>query len=160
MTRKAKTRNARKGKPSLPAPGTPDQPRNQPKASRRWLVWLLAGCCLVGAGLATYYLVDYVLWPRIPRELVGKWQVSGGPQNGVILEFQANGAFQATLMEGIKGGVVFARAEVDGHLLHIVSENRETGQQITKTHTIKKLTENELYLEDPTGSVIRHIRLK
>ncbi len=137
-------------------------PTGNARRPRRWLVWLLACVCLVGAAAATYYLVDFVLWPRIPSALVGTWQVKGGKQNGVTLEFRANGAFQAKAQVGGKVGAVYGTAviEPDNDKALTITSTDASGQRIKKTHIIRALTENELTLEDPTGEVSRLVRLE
>jgi hypothetical protein len=106
------------------------------------------------------YLVDFVLWPRIPSELVGAWRSQGGEVGEVTLEFQPNGAFMAyTMVNGKKGGTL-ATAGVEDKLLHIKSTNPRTGKEETKTHVIRSLTESELTLEDPTGVVSKFVRLR
>jgi uncharacterized protein (TIGR03066 family) len=132
----------------------------RPKASRHWLRWAIAAALCAGAGFATYALVENVFWPRIPSALVGKWQVQGGPQDGVTLEFWANGAFEARARLNGKEGVVHARAELEDKVLRIVSTNQQTGQSVTKIHIIKSLTEHELIMEDPAGVVSQFVRVE
>jgi hypothetical protein len=127
------------------------------------LALLVAGVCLAGAAAATYYLVDYVLFTRIPAALAGTWVVQGGKQDGVRLEFQRNGNFLARLSIGGEAGVVHARAEVDPtdeKVLRITSTDQMTGRNMTKTHIIRSLTEKELLLEDPTGEISKLVRVE
>jgi hypothetical protein len=117
----------------------------------------------VGGYFGTYALVDFVFWPRIPAELVGTWRVVEGPQQGVILKFDRNGAFEARIAVGDEGAIVRALAELDetdDKVLRISSTNPHTGRTTTKKHIIRSLTENSLLLEDPTGSVSSLVRQK
>ncbi len=130
---------------------------------RHWLMWALAAVFLVGGAVVTYGLVDYVFWPHIPVALAGTWRVQGGSQQGVTLQFDRDGAFQARMALGGKEGTVHGRAEVDSSddkVLRIISTNPQTGQTMTRIHIIRSLTDNELRLEDPTGRVSTLVRLE
>jgi hypothetical protein len=161
--RKSRAHKGRSDK-SAPAANARSNPPVAPeKKRRRWVPWILASICLVAGAYITYGLVDNVLWPCIPASLVGTWRVQGGPQDGVTLDFQPNGDFQARLALGGKGGVVHARAELDqadDKVLRIVATDPQSGQRTTKVHIIRLLTQNELHLEDPTGTVSRLVRLE
>ncbi|HMF18152.1 MAG TPA: hypothetical protein VKE98_13150 [Gemmataceae bacterium] len=160
-TKKEKSKKTRKNNAPLASGATSNLPQVQGKKPRRWLRWLLTAACVFITAVLTYGLVDYVLWPRIPTALVGTWRVQGGPQDGVTLQFQRNGDFQARLKRGEEGAIVHARAEVDGtdeKKLRIVSTDARTKKKITKIHIIRSLTDNELLLEDPTGTVSKLIR--
>jgi hypothetical protein len=121
---------------------------------RNRLVWLTAGVSLAVAGFVlTYFLVDFVLWPRIPSALVGTWRSQSGQLGEVTLELRPNGAFKAeTMVNGVRGGF-YATAEVEDKLLHSRSVNTQTRKEEIKIHIIKSLTKNEMQLEDPTGTV-------
>jgi len=160
-TKKQKRKDRKKTPAAVPTNANPGAvPERKP---RRWFRWLLAAAFLFIAASLTYGLIDYVLFPRIPAELVGTWRVQGGPQNGVILHFDRNGDFEARYALGDKQGGVHARAEIDSSdhkKLRIVSTNSKTGRRMTKIHIIRSLTESEMLLEDPTGTVSRLIRLE
>jgi hypothetical protein len=163
LTRKIKAKRLRKDPRTAPARPSPDAPAARRGIPRRWLVWLMTLACLLGGALSTYYLIEFVLWPRIPAELVGQWQAKDGRQAGVVLEFWPNGAFQARVNFAGKAGGVNARAEfddADAKLLHIISVNPQTGKEEAKTHIIRSLTETELVMEDATGEVTRFVRLE
>jgi hypothetical protein len=128
------------------------------KGRRR--IWFFAAVLGLLSAYGTYYLVEFVFWPRVPAHLVGAWRVVGGPQDGVVLEFLPNGLFQATISNGKEGAAVRARARVEGKLIHIASTNPGTGAAETKTHIIHRLTETELALEDPVGVVSRLVRVE
>jgi hypothetical protein len=161
--RKERSRRRRGGKATA-APRTTGNPPPVPeRRPRRWLAWLLAPFILVGAGILTCALIDNVLWPRIPAALVGTWRAQEGPQAGVTLKFQRNGAFEARMAMGETGAVVHAVAETDSgddKVLRIVSTDPQTGQKTTKMHLIKSLTDRELVLQDPTGMVSRLVRVE
>jgi uncharacterized protein (TIGR03066 family) len=162
IARKDRTKKSRKEKRLVSASPPPGVPKDTPRRSRRWFTWLLVLACLVGGYLATCVLLEYVLWPRIPRALVGQWRVKDSKQT-VTLEFARDGAFTARAEVAGKEGVVHARAQLDDandKVLHIVSVNPQTKQEVTKSHIIHTLTEKELVMEDPTGAVSRFVRVE
>ena len=130
-----------------------------PPKSQFWRKLLMLIACFVAAGMVTFVLFEYALPGKVPSALVGKWAVQGGEQAGVTLEFRRHGAFQARVNVGGKMGGVDGRAEVDGDNLRIFSVNPQTGIEEAKTHIIKKLTETELILQDPTGVSSTMVRL-
>lgn len=132
----------------------------KPATVSRWWIWFVAVLLAVLSAYGTYYLVEFVFWPRVPAELVGTWRVTGGPQDGVILEFLPNGLFQATIRRGEEGATVRGRVQVRDKLLHIASTNPRTGAPETKTHIIHRLTETEMDLEDPMGVTSRLMRVE
>jgi len=105
-------------------------------------------------------LIEFVFWPRVPAALVGTWRVTGGTQDGVVLEFRPNGAFQARLSKGDENAAVKALVQVNGTRVQITSTDPVTGNQDIKTHLIRRLTDTELHLEDPAGTVSRLVRLE
>lgn len=137
----------------------PAQALTPPTKGRR-RIWFFAVVIGLLSAYGTYYLVEFVFWPRVPAELVGAWRVMGGPQDGVILEFLPNGLFQAMIRKGEEGATVRARVQVEDNLVHITSTNPRTGAAETKTHIIHRLTETELDLEDPMGVISRLVRLE
>jgi uncharacterized protein (TIGR03066 family) len=140
---------------SRDTPGTPARQRKSPF----WRRLLAVVCSFVAAAVLTYAFFEYWLPGKVPSALVGKWAVQGGEQAGVTLEFRRHGAFQARVNVGGKMGGVDGRAEVEGDNLRIFSVNPQTGIEEAKTHLIKKLTETELILQDPTGISSTMVRL-
>jgi hypothetical protein len=45
-------------------------------------------------------------------------------------------------------------------VLHIISANPQTKEEVTKSHIIRVLTEKELVMEDPAGGVSRFVRVE
>jgi hypothetical protein len=81
----------------------------------------------------------------------------------VTLEFLRNGTFTARAKVAGQEGVVHARAQLDGaneKVLHIISVNPQTKEEVTKSHIIHVLTEKELVMEDPSGGVSRFVRVE
>jgi uncharacterized protein (TIGR03066 family) len=153
LSKKARKRMARG-----PSTEEPSKSTGQRK-SRYWFRFLIIVSCFVAAAVLTYAFFEYCLPGKVPNALVGKWGVQGGGQAEVTLEFRRHGAFQARVNAGGKMGGVDGRAEVEGDNLRIFSVNPQTGIEEAKTHIIKKLTETELILQDPTGVSSTMVRL-
>ena len=159
--RKVQAKRSRKDKRPASSNLPPGAQTDQPRRSRRWFTWLLVLACLVGGYVATCALVEYVIWPRIPSALVGQWRLQDSKQD-VTLEFSRNGAFTARATVAGKEGVVHARAQLDDaneKVLHIISVNPQTKEEVKKTHIIRSLTKTELVMEDPTGEVSKFVRV-
>jgi uncharacterized protein (TIGR03066 family) len=150
ITRKGLSKRACKRIACALSSRTPQAPARRPK-SRFWRKLLVLITCFAAAGMVTFVLFEYVVPGNVPSALVGKWVVQGGEQDGVTLEFQRHGAFQARVNVADRVGGFDGRAEVEGENLHIFSVNPQTGIEEAKTHIIKKLTETEVVLQDPRG---------
>jgi hypothetical protein len=61
---------------------------------RHWAVPAL--CLLLSAGGA-WAVFEFVVWNRLPAELVGKWVVEGGAQDGATFDFSRSGNLEAHL---------------------------------------------------------------
>ena len=160
MPAKRKTKsNEKRGDVAI---GVSCSPSSQPRGFRRWLVWLIAFVILLLSFFGTYYLVEIVLWPRVPSTLVGQWRAQGVGADNVTLEFLPDGTFEARAKSGDESAVVHARAQTDDadhKKLHIISVNPLTQKQETRTHIIHTLTKTELVMEDPAGQVTRFVRV-
>lgn len=138
-----------------PAPGV-----QQPRGRWRWRRWLLIVGCFALGGIGMYAVAENYLVTRIPEELVGRWRVSGGDQDGVTLEFHKTGAFEARKKRGMEEGSVHARVEVGDKKLHIFSRIPGTDSEDRKTHIIHSITEKEMMLEDPEGKLNKLVRVQ
>jgi hypothetical protein len=114
----------------------------------------------MAAGMVSFVLFEYGLPGKVPDALVGKWLVRGGAQDGVTLEFRHNGAFRALVSRNGQMGVVEGRVEADENALHIFSVNPHTRREELKMHIIKKLTYEEMVLEDPAGICSTLVRME
>src|SRR4051812_36575707 len=79
--------------------------------SRRGLLLLVMGMLLVAGG--TWALFEYVIWNTTPPELVGKWVVTQGPQEGATFDFNRNGTMVGRVNLNGQEGNVSARIRVD-----------------------------------------------
>jgi uncharacterized protein (TIGR03066 family) len=107
------------------------------------------------AGVGTWALFEFVLSSRVPSELVGKWVVKGGPDDGGTIDFRRNGTMVAQVNNGGMLGVIEARVRVAGKKLFVRTTNQETGEEGMRVQTIKTLDEHNLVLEDELGMSVR-----
>jgi hypothetical protein len=147
----------RSGKPSptAPAPRKSDQVAKVKSPPRRWPIVAL---CVIVAGGGTWALCEFVIWNKLPAELVGKWVVEGGPQDGATFDFFRGGTMEAHLNFQGKEGIIKASVAVDGKALLTTTRNPNTGQNETRSSIIRELTARSLVLEDEQGAVYRMVR--
>jgi uncharacterized protein (TIGR03066 family) len=145
---------------------SPIQPASNPPAATdpvrppllpRWLVLAL---CLLLAGGATgavtaWAVSEGILFSKIPRDLVGKWVVQGGPQDGATFDFFRSGDMVARLNNNGTAVVLKARVAVEGKKLLTTTRNPHTDKDETNTSTIRELTRDSLVLETARGEVFR-----
>jgi uncharacterized protein (TIGR03066 family) len=115
---------------------------------------LLVICLLVAAG-GTWAFLEFVVWNKLPAELVGKWVVQGGEQDGATFDFYRSGAMVGRINVRGKEGIINAHVAVDGDVLLITTQNPSTRRDETKKQTIKTLSATELVLQDEQGNRFR-----
>jgi uncharacterized protein (TIGR03066 family) len=120
--------------------------------------WLVVGLCVLLAALtagATWALLEFVVFSRIPHDLVGKWVVERGEQEGATFDFFRNGTFTGRMNVQGNEGIVEGRVHVEGAKLLTTTRNPHTRKDETRTQTIKTLTREALVVEDDRGEVLR-----
>ena len=65
--------------------------RSQVPVKRWWKRPLLLALTGLIVGAATWGFCEFVLWSKVPSELVGKWVVNEGPDKGSTIDFYRNG---------------------------------------------------------------------
>jgi uncharacterized protein (TIGR03066 family) len=120
-------------------------------ARRRLLLVLLA----LGIASGTWALFEFVVWNRLPAELVGKWVVQGGEQDGATFDFHRNGTMVGRINVRGNEGIINAQAAVEGDALLITTQNPTTKRGETKKQTIKTLNATDLVLQDEQKNVFR-----
>ncbi len=133
----------------------PTTPPQQVAASGPWKRRLLLGLLVLVVAGGTWAVFEFVVWNKLPRELVGKWEVVEGPQEGAIFHFHRSGfmvgAFDA------RGFVNFVEASirVEGQNMYATTKHPKTGEELTRVQVIRTLTENELVLQDEKGQLLK-----
>jgi len=120
-------------------------------ARRRLLLVLLT----FGMAAGTWASFEFVVWNRLPAELVGKWVVQGGAQHGATFDFYRNGAMIGRINNREKLDLVHAQVAVEEDTLFITTQHPLTKKELTKKQTIKTLDAAHLVLQDEHGNVFR-----
>ena len=136
--------------------------RSQAPVKASWKRPLLLALTALLVGGATWAFCEFVLWNKVPSELVGKWVVNQGPDKGSTIDFSRNGTM-ITKINNVKLEGIFeieARIRVQGKKIHCTIRNQETGEEGTRVQTIKALDETHLVLEDERGMSVKLERAK
>ena len=133
-------------------------PEVGPKPARnRRILWVML-LLLVGSAGVSFALFRYVL-PRIPRELVGTWQVVDGNMKGATLEFGWLGTGSATMYKHGKKEVAQSSVRVRGNRIFMTYKDAVTGLDDTVIQTIVKLSDDELVFRDQDEVTYRLTRI-
>jgi uncharacterized protein (TIGR03066 family) len=141
-----------KGAPQAPG-GQPAQPGPARGGSR--LKWLLLALVALAAFVGTWAFLERVVWARIPPELVGKWVVTEGPQEGATFDFHRNGTMVGKVNADGNEAIVNAQVRVEDKKIYSTTRNPHTGRDDTRVLTIRTLTARELVVEDQQGKVLK-----
>jgi uncharacterized protein (TIGR03066 family) len=114
---------------------------------------LLVGCLIVAGG-ASWAFAEFVLWNTLPAELVGKWVVVGGEQDGATFDFYRNGTMVGNVNVQGRHGIVNATVAVEGNKLLTTTRNPNTGREETRSQTIRTLNQRSLELVDARGHIL------
>jgi hypothetical protein len=137
-----------------PGPGRPATPKRSPG------FLLICFLCLVFVGTGTWALFEFVIWNVTPPELVGKWVVVEGPQEGATFDFYRNGTLLGRLNVRGKEHIVDARIRVEDRKIYSTTRNPNTGQDDTRIQIIRTLTATDLVTEDEQGGVLKMERTR
>lgn len=122
----------------------------------KWRLPLLWLALLVGAGVVSFVVFKYFA-PRIPRQLVGTWEVVDGPLQGARLEFRWIGTAIAT-QPGVKGAID-STVKVKGDKLFLTAKDPVRGLPETVVQTIVSLGAEELVIRDADQHTYRMKRV-
>ena len=123
-----------------------NQPRKVPQTKSFLKQWAFVGSFLlliVAAG-GTWAFLELVVWNKIPSELVGKWVVIDGPQEGATFDFYRSGQMIGQVNQGGQLGIVNATIRVEGDTIKSTTKNPRTGGELTVLQHIRTLTPKEL----------------
>jgi uncharacterized protein (TIGR03066 family) len=117
--------------------------------------WVFLGLALVLAAGATWAFFEYVVWATTPSELVGKWVVTEGPDEGGTVDFYRNGTMVAKVNNRGYEGIIEAKIRVEDKKIHVTTRHQKTGELGTRVQTIKVLDGTRLILEDERGKSVK-----
>ena len=89
----------------------------------------------------------------LPKELMGKWVVVEGPQEGAAFEFFPDGKMIAKVNLNGKEGIIHATVRVENKKLLSTTKNPQTGKEDSRALRIRILTAKEFVLEDDQGKL-------
>jgi uncharacterized protein (TIGR03066 family) len=160
-TRKRKTTDERfQLKGQVTGSATPLRDTKSAETARRSMArsrpWLYVAIALaVVAGIGSWALFENIIWSRIPPELVGKWEVIGGEQDGATFDFYPNGAMVGNVKSPAgRRNVIHASIRVDGNKILSTTRHPDTGQPMTMVLVIKTMKPSELVVEDEEGKIM------
>jgi uncharacterized protein (TIGR03066 family) len=113
---------------------------------------------LLTAG-GTWAILEFVVWNRLPSELVGRWEVIQGPREykDAVFEFYRSGKMIGYLNENEKVGLIKADIRIEGDKIYSTTTNPQTGKEHVSVQTIRTLTAREFVVEDSKG-IRTHMR--
>jgi hypothetical protein len=141
----------------------PQQIRQPAKGSPwRWVLLILLVVAAFGGTWAAveWVAIEYLIPSKIPQELVGKWVVQGGSQDGATFDFSRRGTLEAMLNNQGAGYVLKAGVAVEGKSLLITTQNPHTKQGETRTANIRELTAYSLIVEFEKNEVFIMVRAR
>ena len=109
---------------------------------------ILLGFGMLLAFGATWALMEFVVWNKLPSALVGKWVVKDGEQEGATFDFFRDGRMIANINNRGNHDIINAQVTVDGELLLITTQHPVTKAEMTKKFLVKTLSANYLVLDD------------
>lgn len=136
---------------SKPKPGKRQQ--NTPAGHDRetpstWPHWAIPSLCVLLATLGTWAFFEFVVWNRLPPELVGKWVVvEPFDQDGATFDFFRSGSLKAHLNNKGNEMIVEAGVAVEDKVLLTTTRNPNTGRDETRKSVIRELTQDSLIVE-------------
>jgi uncharacterized protein (TIGR03066 family) len=136
------------------AAGRPRTTDSDPADRRGWRAWVVVGSCLLlmgTAAAASWAIAEFVVFNRLPSNLVGKWVVDGGEQDGATFDFFRNGTMEGRINVNGNEHRIDAWVRVEGDKLLSTTRNPNTGQDETRPQEIKVLTQTHLVLQDSHG---------
>jgi hypothetical protein len=135
-------------------------PATNPRQGRKFGLygWALVAVGLLVAGGGTWAVLEFVVWNRLPAELVGTWEVQEGPMSGGTFRFSRDGTLQVRARDdamdfNLKGSVVM----ID-RVLRTTTYDSLTGRDKTSRSTIRELTRTSLVLELENGELLKMAR--
>ncbi len=120
-----------------------------------WKRRLLLGLAALLAATSVWAFFEFVVWSQIPSELVGKWVVLEGPQEGATFDFFRGGTMKGKVNIEGREGIVNGHVRLDGKNLLWTTKHSQTGAEDTRSKFIRTLTAKNLVLEDQQGGLLK-----
>jgi uncharacterized protein (TIGR03066 family) len=117
--------------------------------------WVLLGLAMLLAFGSTWAFLEKFVWATTPSELVGKWVVTEGADEGGTVDFYSNGDMIATVNKQEMAFIIKAKIRVEDKKLYVTTKHETTGKLGLRVQTIKVLSGNYLVLEDERGKSVK-----
>jgi uncharacterized protein (TIGR03066 family) len=132
------------GRVETQQPAAPAAPaKSKRKVRMLWVMLLL----LAGSTAVSFVVFRYVA-PRVPRELVGTWQVVDGDMKGATLDFRWYGTGYATMVKDGRKENAESSVRVRGKRIYMTYQGKMPREGETVIQTILTLTDDELVIRD------------
>lgn len=114
---------------------------------------LVLGTLLLLMGSGTWAFFEFVVWNKLPGELVGAWEVVHGPPEykEAVFKFYRSGKMVGHLNDNGNLRIMNAEVRVDGNKIFITTRRPSTGEEKTIVQHVRTLTANRLVVEDEQG---------
>jgi uncharacterized protein (TIGR03066 family) len=89
----------------------------------------------------------------LPKELIGKWVVVEGPQEGALFEFLPEGKMIAKVNVNGNEGIINATVRVEDKKLLSTTKDPQKGTDLTRVLLIRVLTAEVFVVEDDQGDL-------
>jgi len=105
--------------------------------------------------------MEFVVWNKLPKELVGKWEVVQGPPEFAEAEFQffPTGKIIGHFNDQGNDRPMEADVRVEEGKLYITTRRPSTGEEHVSVQTIRTLNDRQLVVADERGMIIRMARI-
>jgi len=124
--------------------------------------WAFLGLLLLLAGAGTWAVFEFVIWNKVPAELVGKWEITEGPKEYAEASFRffRNGYMEGRVNVGEHLNIIKSTIRVRGKNIIVTSKHPKTGEETVQVQKIRILTESDLVVEDGNGNLLKMKRAK
>jgi hypothetical protein len=123
-------------------------------------LWVWLAFIVIVAGGGTLAVFELFVWNKVPPELVGAWDVEGGPLAGGTFDFSRNGNLLMRFKKQGQQITLKGRVAVEDKTLYTTTHNAQTGHDETTQSVIRELTARSLIIELDSGDVIKMGRWK
>src|SRR5262249_46397980 len=126
-----------------------------PAAGVSWKRPLLLAVAVSLAAGGTWAVLELVVWNRVPADLVGKWVITEGPDEGGTIDFYRNGTLVGKVNNRGTEGIINATIRVEDKKIYITTTHQFTGEKATKVQLIRQLDDKHLILQDERGTLLK-----
>ncbi len=137
-------------------------PAKQPGTGASPWRWIAILAALVGTAVGSWAVMEFVVWNRLPSELVGRWEVVEGPPeySEAVFEFFRSGALVGRLNDNGNLRIMNASVRLEDDKLYVTTRRPSTGEEHVSVQTVKTLSEREFVVADSRGKIMRMLRLR